>query len=243
MGDAVMLKRLFDFVLAGAGLIAVAPLMAGIAAAVKLGSRGPVFFRQERLGLYGRPFRIYKFRSMICDAERRGNKFTVSGDDRVTPVGRFLRRHKLDELPQLINVVRGEMSLVGPRPEVPEYAERFPVEFARILRVKPGITHPTTLRFRDEEKLLAAAEDPRAAYLEQVMPAKMHLYAENLSSESLRSDVATIVQTILKVGETMSADDLAAFRTQPRLDRGRVAVLPSLAQAEMPSLPARETVA
>lgn len=203
-----MLKRCFDFTVATIGLTFLSPVMALIALAVKLDGPGSVFFRQERLGLHGRRFRIYKFRSMVSDAESRGNRFTVGGDARITPVGRFLRRHKLDELPQLINVVRGEMSLVGPRPEVPEYADMFPAEYARILSVRPGITHAATLRFRNEEQLLAGARDPRRAYLENVMPAKMRLYVESLTRQSLRDDVATIVQTILQVGETATPEEL-----------------------------------
>ena len=203
-----MLKRSFDFIVATMGLTLLSPVMAVIAAAVKLDGPGPVFFRQERLGLHGRRFRIYKFRSMVTDAESRGNRFTVGGDARVTRVGRFLRRHKLDELPQLLNVLTGEMSLVGPRPDVPEYADFFPAEYARILTVRPGITHAATLRFRNEEELLAGAGDPRRAYLENVMPAKMRLYVESLSRQSLRHDIATIVQTVLQVGDTATPEEL-----------------------------------
>jgi len=216
-----MHKRCFDFTVATVGLMLLSPVMALIALAVKLEGPGPVFFRQERLGLHGRRFRIFKFRSMVSDAESRGNRFTVGGDARVTPLGRFLRRHKLDELPQLLNVVRGEMSLVGPRPEVPEYAELFPAEYARILSVRPGITHAATLRFRNEEQLLAGARDPRKAYLENVMPAKMRLYVESLARQSLRDDVATIVRTILQVGETATPEEL-------RFDAPEVANITSL---------------
>lgn len=207
-GQWSMLKRSFDFIVASVGLTFVLPVMAAIAVAVKLDGPGPVFFRQERLGRHGRRFRIYKFRSMVTDAEARGNRFTVGGDARVTRVGRFLRRHKLDELPQLINVFKGEMSLVGPRPEVPEYADLFPAEYARILSVRPGITHTATLRFRNEEDLLAGAADPRKAYLENVMPAKMRLYVESLTRQSLREDIATIVQTVMQVGDTATSEEL-----------------------------------
>lgn len=236
-----MVKRCFDFFVATAGLAVLSPLMGLIALAVRLDSSGPVFFRQERMGLHGRRFRIFKFRSMVTDAESRGNRFTVGGDARITRMGRFLRRHKLDELPQLINVVRGEMSLVGPRPEVPEYADLFPEQYSRILTVRPGITHAATLRFRNEEQLLAGARDARKAYLENVMPAKMHLYVESLSRQSLREDVATIVQTILQVGETATAEEL-------RFDVPEVATITNLPRSRPVPVPAaasrvRETVA
>jgi lipopolysaccharide/colanic/teichoic acid biosynthesis glycosyltransferase len=184
------------------------PLLAVIAFVIKLDSPGPVFFRQHRLGLNGTLFSIYKFRSMVSDAERRGTRFTVGGDDRITPVGRFLRRTKLDELPQLINVLLGEMSLVGPRPEVPEYAELFPREFAQVLRVKPGITHRATMRFRNEEDLLAESADPTKTYIEKIMPTKMQLYIDSMHQQSVRQDIRTIVATILRVGDEMTLAEL-----------------------------------
>ena len=203
-----MLKRVLDVILSGLGLAVVSPLLAMIAFAIKLDSPGPVFFRQNRLGLNGSLFRIYKFRSMVSDAERRGTRFTVGGDDRITPVGKFLRHTKLDELPQLINVLLGEMSLVGPRPEVPEYAELFPREFAQVLRVKPGITHRATLRFRNEEKLLAMADDPTRTYIESIMPTKMKLYVDSMPHQSVGQDIRTIVATILRVGDEMTMSEL-----------------------------------
>jgi len=203
-----MLKRTFDIIWSGLGLVVVSPLLAIIAFAIKLDSPGPVFFRQRRLGLNGTLFHIYKFRSMVSDAERRGTRFTVGGDDRITPVGRLLRRTKVDELPQLINVLLGEMSLVGPRPEVPEYAELFPREFAQVLRVKPGITHRATLRFRNEEDLLAKSDDPTKIYIENIMPTKMQLYIDSMHHQSIRQDIRTIVATILRVGDEMTLAEL-----------------------------------
>ncbi len=203
-----MLKRTFDIIWSGLGLVVMTPLLAVIAFVIKLDSPGPVFFRQQRLGLNGSLFCIYKFRSMVSDAERRGTRFTVGGDDRITPVGRFLRRTKLDELPQLINVLRGEMSLVGPRPEVPEYAELFPREFAQVLRIKPGITHRATLRFRNEEDLLAKSDDPTRTYIESIMPTKMKLYIDSMHHQSVRQDIRTIVATILRVGDEMTMAEL-----------------------------------
>mgnify|MGYP002628955646 FL=1 len=203
-----MFKRTSDILIAAAGLALLSPVYLLIAVALKLDSDGPVFFRQNRLGLGGAHFRIFKFRSMVADADKRGGTLTIGGDARVTRVGGFLRRHKLDELPQLINVLRGEMSLVGPRPEVPEYADLFPTEFRRILAVRPGITHRATLLFRNEEELLAATDDPNAAYIHKVMPAKMRLYIDALGEQSVMQDVRTIVETIFRVGETITAADL-----------------------------------
>ena len=203
-----MLKRTFDVIWSSLGLAVMSPLLAVIAFVIKLDSPGPVFFRQRRLGLNGTLFSIYKFRSMVSGAERRGTRFTVGGDDRITPVGRLLRRTKLDELPQLINVLLGEMSLVGPRPEVPEYAELFPREFAQVLRVKPGITHRATMRFRNEEDLLAKSVDPTKTYIEAIMPTKMQLYIDSMHQQSVRQDIRTIVATILRVGDEMTLAEL-----------------------------------
>jgi lipopolysaccharide/colanic/teichoic acid biosynthesis glycosyltransferase len=191
-----MLKRTIDLAASGAGLILLGPLFLVIAIAVKSTSRGPVFFRQERLGRGGVPFRIFKFRTMVSGAERQGARVTGAGDSRITPVGAFLRRHKLDELPQLINVLRGEMSLVGPRPEVPEFAAVYPEEFARLLTVKPGITHRATQLFRNEEQILAAAADPRTFYVERILPRKLSLYLQDLGG-SVRDDLGVIVDTVL----------------------------------------------
>jgi lipopolysaccharide/colanic/teichoic acid biosynthesis glycosyltransferase len=194
------LKRFLDVVAAATGLMLLSPVFLLIALAIRLTSRGPVLFRQERVGRDGRRFRILKFRTMIDGADRRGRPFTVGGDRRVTRIGRFLRRLKLDELPQLVNVLGGEMSLVGPRPEVPRYVEMFLDEYEPILRVRPGITHRATLLFRDEERLLAACEDPERAYIEEVMPHKLRLYTETLSRGSVLDDVRVIMETVLVLG-------------------------------------------
>jgi lipopolysaccharide/colanic/teichoic acid biosynthesis glycosyltransferase len=191
-----MPKRIFDYVGAGFGLVLCAPLFLLIALAIKLTSRGPVFFRQERAGHHGSTFLIYKFRSMSADAPRRGASVTAGDDDRITPVGSFLRRHKLDELPQLINVCKGEMSLVGPRPEVKEFVDLFPEEYAKILAVRPGITHQGTLMFRNEEEILAGAIDPRARYLRFVMPLKLRVYMDNLH-QPLTEELNLILATLL----------------------------------------------
>ncbi len=194
-----MLKRSLDILGAGVGLIFFFPFLAIIAAAIKLTSPGPVFFRQERVGHHGRIFRIYKFRSMRADSHLRGARLTASDDQRITRLGAFLRRHKLDELPQLINVVVGDMSLVGPRPEVKEFVDLFPGEYARILKVRPGITHQGTLMFRNEEDILAGTADPRALYLRFVMPLKLKIYQDQLEqplTEELKIILATLFPTL-----------------------------------------------
>lgn len=190
-------KRFVDVTAAGLGLLFLSPLMAAIAIAVRATSPGPAVFAQQRLGRDGRTFRMYKFRSMVAGAERRGAHVTAGGDPRITPLGRFLRRAKLDELPQLWNVIRGEMSLVGPRPEVPEFAAMFPEQYARILGVRPGITHRATLAFRCEERILADAQvtAPHDFYVDRVMPRKLAMYEECLQDPLLR-DVWTILETI-----------------------------------------------
>ncbi len=226
-----MLKRIFDLVVATTGLVVLSPVLAAVSVAVKLGSPGPVFFRQVRVGRHGRPFRIFKFRTMVDDAEARGGKLTVGGDGRVTPVGRFLRRHKLDELPQLINVVRGEMSLVGPRPEVPEYVRLFPVPYRRILMVRPGITHRATLWFRREERLLAEADDPTTYYLTHIMPLKVKFYLDGLERQSFLDDLKTIVWTVLDAAHALTAEEVeravadlpSALRPRPAVARLEVA--------------------
>lgn len=194
-----MLKRILDFVGAGVGLVFFFPFLLLIAVAIKVTSPGPVFFRQERVGKNGGLFRIFKFRSMRADSHSMGSSITVGGDLRITPLGSFLRRHKLDELPQLINVVLGDMSLVGPRPEVKEFVDLFPREYARVLTVKPGITHQGTLMFRNEEDILAGAANPRTRYLRFVMPLKLKVYLDNLEQpviQELKIILATVFPSL-----------------------------------------------
>jgi lipopolysaccharide/colanic/teichoic acid biosynthesis glycosyltransferase len=143
------MKRLFDIVASAAGLILLSPVMLLTALLIKLDSRGPVFFKQQRVGKGFRPFLIYKFRTMVEDAPQRGSSITVGADPRITRIGRFLRKTKFDELPQLINVLKGDMSLVGPRPEVPRYVEMFRDDYEEILRVRPGITDTASLKYED----------------------------------------------------------------------------------------------
>jgi lipopolysaccharide/colanic/teichoic acid biosynthesis glycosyltransferase len=178
------------------GLCLLAPVFGIIAILIKIGSPGPVFFRQERVGQNGKTFRIFKFRSMETVSDPSGSLVTSSGDSRITPIGAYLRRHKLDEYPQLINVLMGQMSLVGPRPEVPRYVECYPSKFKLVFSQKPGITHRVSQMLRHEEEILARAADPEAMYINTVLPWKLGLYIENSSDGSLISDLKTIWETV-----------------------------------------------
>jgi lipopolysaccharide/colanic/teichoic acid biosynthesis glycosyltransferase len=190
-----MLKRGFDVVASGAGLVVLSPLFFVIAIAVRLNSRGPVFYRARRVGRHGKEFLLYKFRSMITDADQIGPGITSAQDNRITSVGRFLRRTKLDELPQLINVLRGEMSLVGPRPEDPRYVELYTPEQREILRYRPGITSMASFTYRNEEQLLSG-DDWERMYVDQVMPAKLTIDLEYARRANLFTDVWLILRTV-----------------------------------------------
>ena len=193
-------KRLFDLALALPALALALPLMVAITLWVRLDSAGPALFRQQRVGRHGRLFHIHKFRTMRVRSSQAGPLITVAGDARVTRAGRWLRRTKLDELPQLLDVIRGDMSLVGPRPEVPRYMALYPDEARRlILSVRPGVTDRATIEFRDEERLLAAASDPERAYVEQVMPIKQRDYQDYVARRSLAGDVGILIDTLRAV--------------------------------------------
>ena len=190
-------KRLFDLLLTTPGLLLLSPLLAGVSLWIKWGSKGPVFFTQTRIGLHGKPFQLIKFRTMVPDAEALGLQLTTGEDPRITRPGLFLRRYKLDELPQLFNVLKGEMSLVGPRPEVPRYVAEYPEEQrALVLSVPPGITETASIEFRDENSLLDAAEDPERVYLEQILPVKLRYGAEYARTHTLGGDVRIILRTL-----------------------------------------------
>jgi lipopolysaccharide/colanic/teichoic acid biosynthesis glycosyltransferase len=191
-----MAKRLFDIGISLLGLVLLAPLLGILALWIKLDSPGPVFFRGARVGRGGRLFRIYKFRTMIADAAQRGPGITAAQDPRVTQAGRFLRRFKLDELPQLLNVLKGEMSLVGPRPEDPRYVALYTAEQRRVLDVRPGITGIASLHFRHEEALLSG-DDWQRRYIEEIMPQKLALELAYLEHPSLAQDVAILLKTFL----------------------------------------------
>jgi len=192
-----MPKRLFDLLGASLALLLLSPLMLAIAAAIKLDSRGPVFFRQQRVGRHGVLFRIHKFRTMVADAPQRGPALTVGADARITRVGRWLRRTRLDELPQFIDVLAGHMSLVGPRPEVPQYVACYPAALReRALSVRPGITDPSSLLYLDESEQLARAADPEREYIEVILPRKLQCAADYAAQANLRSDFGVLLRTL-----------------------------------------------
>lgn len=193
----MMSKRLFDLLMSSLGLLALGPLLILIAVAVKLDSPGPVFFRQERVGRFGLPFRIHKFRTMRHDPAGRGLQITVGADLRITRVGHWLRTSKLDELPQLIDVWQGTMSLVGPRPEVPKYVAHYPAAMRdKILSVRPGITDIASIEYRDESAVLARATDPEQAYIHEVLPHKLALSASYVDQASVWLDIKLILRTL-----------------------------------------------
>jgi len=188
-------RRWLDVAASLVGLAVLSPLLIGIGLWIKIDSPGPVFYRATRVCKDGQLFRLYKFRSMVAGADKQGPGITATGDARVTRAGRFLRRSKLDELPQLINVLKGEMSLVGPRPEDPRYVALYTPEQRRVLAVRPGITSAASLVYRQEEQLLAGP-DWETVYREQVLPAKLAIDLDYLARRSLWSDLGLIVRTI-----------------------------------------------
>lgn len=195
-----MSKRLFDWVMSSLGLLALGPILVLIALAVKLDSPGPVFFRQERVGRFGQPFRIHKFRTMRHEPAGKGLQITVGADRRITRVGHFLRASKLDELPQLLDVWQGTMSLVGPRPEVPRYVAHYPAELRdKILSVRPGITDIASIEYRDESTVLGRAADPEHAYIHEVLPHKLALAAAYVDRASVWLDIQLIARTLAAI--------------------------------------------
>ncbi|NML15091.1 sugar transferase [Azohydromonas caseinilytica] len=190
-----MPKRLFDLVIASLALLLLSPLLLGLALWIRLDSPGPALFRQERVGRHGKTFRIHKFRTMRADAA--GLPLTVGTDARITRAGHWLRSRRLDELPQLIDVLKGDMSLVGPRPEVPRYVAHYPPALrAAVLSVRPGITDPASLAHLDEGALLARAADPERAYVEQVLPAKLAQQVAYAGRATLVSDLRILLRTL-----------------------------------------------
>jgi lipopolysaccharide/colanic/teichoic acid biosynthesis glycosyltransferase len=192
-----MTKRLFDLVAAALGLVLLSPLLVGIALWVRFDSPGPALYRQERVGRFGRPFRIHKFRTMGQGGAKGALQITVGADPRITRAGKVLRRLKLDELPQLWDVLVGDMSLVGPRPEVPKYVALYPDALRdKVLSVRPGITDRASIEYREESELLARATDPERTYVEVVMPAKLRYAAEYVDRRSMWTDLCLIVATV-----------------------------------------------
>ena len=189
------MKRLFDIIASGCGLLFLSPLLLCVAIWIKCDSEGPVFFRQVRVGRYNKDFRIFKFRSMRVGSDK-GSLVTIGGrDSRVTRSGYFIRKYKIDELPQLINVFIGDLSLVGPRPEVRHYVNYWTTEQMHVLDVRPGITDPASIKFRNENELLEKAEDPEKYYIEVIMQEKIRLYLEYVKNASLGYDIQLIFQT------------------------------------------------
>ena len=201
-----MMKRTFDLFSAVIGLLVCTPLFVVAAALIKLDSRGPILFNQERIGKGFRPFFIYKFRTMVEDAPQRGGALTVGRDPRVTRVGHILRQTKIDELPQLINVLRGDMSLVGPRPEVRRYVELFVKNYETILAVRPGMTDLASLKYSDESAILAGSDNPEEEYVRRILPDKLGLAEEYVQRCSLGMDLILISKTVLKLIRKTSRD-------------------------------------
>ncbi|WP_421418984.1 sugar transferase [Pseudoalteromonas lipolytica] len=194
-----MAKRVFDLLFSSLGLLLLAPCLVLIAVWIKIGSKGPVFFRQERVGLYGEPFKIHKFRTMRVDSENVG-RLTVGSDARITKEGRVLRKLKLDELPQLIDVLLGKMSLVGPRPEVKEFIDFYPQDIKlKVLSVKPGITDKASIEMVDENEILSKFDEPRLAYINEILPIKQSYYIDYVDNHSLFLDVKIIFLTFHKI--------------------------------------------
>lgn len=205
-------KRLFDIVVSGLMLVCLCWLFLILAAAIKIDSPGPVFYRQERVTRYGKRFRIHKFRTMVDGADKKGTLVTVSGDSRITRMGRFIRECRLDEVSQLIDVFTGNMTFVGTRPEVPKYVEQYtPVMFATLL-LPAGVTSETSIFYKDESRLLDGAEDVDRVYVEQVLPGKMFYNLKSMEQFSFWGDIRTMVRTVLAVLGKNYQDNTAAIQ-------------------------------
>ena len=196
---SLALMRCMDVALSAVMLVLLCPLFLGLAVAIKLDSPGPVFYRQVRITRYGEEFRIFKFRSMVSDADKRGSLVTVSGDSRITRVGKFIRKCRLDELCQLIDIFRGTMTFVGTRPEVPKYVAAYTPEMLATLLLPAGVTSRASILYKDEAELLDAARDVDAVYIRDVLPGKMKYNLEEIRNFSFFSDIKTMFQTVLAV--------------------------------------------
>ncbi len=209
------MKRLFDLLVAATGLVVLAPLLLALAVWIKLDSPGPVFYRGERIARGGGTFRIFKFRSMVVNADQSGVSSTSAADRRVTPSGRFIRRLKLDEIAQLLNVLAGEMSLVGPRPEVLQYLPMYRGEYAEILSARPGITDWASIWNNDEGAVLAGYPDPDRAFEELIQPTKLHLQLRYVREHSFLTDVGILLGTVRLLADRQYYP--VALRDTPRL--------------------------
>ncbi len=194
-----MAKRAFDLFFSLAGLLVLSPLLLLVGLAVRLSSPGPIIFRSRRVGRSGREFDLFKFRTMAKNAPQSGPAITFGRDPRITPLGAFLRRAKIDELPQLLNVVLGQMSLVGPRPEVPQYVRLYTNEQRAVLDLMPGVTDPASVKYARESELLGEAEDPEAHYVQQVMPDKIRLNLEYAARANVGTDFLLILRTLARI--------------------------------------------
>ncbi len=194
-----MIKRVFDIVVSFFGLVVILPVFFIIAIAVIIESRGGVFYLQKRVGKNNKDFKIFKFRTMYTNSDKKGLLTVGSDDKRITKIGLILRKYKLDELPQLINVLIGNMSLVGPRPEVRKYVNLYTNEQKKVLGVKPGITDPASLKYSNENEILAQFDDPEKVYIEEIMQAKLNINLEYIKTRSLKSDFKVIIDTLKKI--------------------------------------------
>jgi lipopolysaccharide/colanic/teichoic acid biosynthesis glycosyltransferase len=197
--DGMLGKRVFDVVVSLVALVLLLAVLVVIAVVIKLDSPGPAFYSQERVSLNGRRFRLFKFRTMVVGADRLAPNVSAAGDPRVTPVGRFLRRWYIDEFPQLFNVLRGDMSLVGPRPETPEFVELFTPEESRVLTVRPGLAGPSTLAFMDEAELLAGAADPVSYYTTTILHERVRADLAYLEHRSLHYDIRVLCAQVMAI--------------------------------------------
>jgi lipopolysaccharide/colanic/teichoic acid biosynthesis glycosyltransferase len=202
-----VLKRAMDLVVGSAALVVFSPAIALTALRIKREDGGPVFYRAPRVGRDGKPFRMFKFRTMVVNADRIGGPSTAADDPRLTRVGHSIRKYKLDEIPQLINVVRGDMSLVGPRPEVQHYVDMYSPEERQILSVRPGITDWASIRYRNEGDILRGASDPEAAYMEKIRPGKLRLNLEYVRRRSLWTDIKILAQTARAIFVPVRGDE------------------------------------
>ncbi|PHM72743.1 sugar transferase [Xenorhabdus kozodoii] len=195
----IIFKKLFDFIASFVGIIILSPILISIAVWIKMDSKGPIFFRQKRIGQYGKPFYIHKFRSMTLNSEQKG-QLTIGNDSRITNSGKFIRKYKLDELAQLIDVIQGKMSLVGPRPEVPKFMDEYSPKIKKeILSVKPGITDLASIEMIDENEILSQYPNPHQAYIDIIMPIKAKYYLDYVKNQSFFLDIKIIFKTIYKI--------------------------------------------
>lgn len=210
----LLFKRIFDLVVASILLILCAPIMLILAIAIKVNSRGPVFFRQVRITQYGQEFKIFKFRTMVVDAEKIGTQVTVGNDPRITKVGHLIRKTRLDEIPQLFNVLKGEMSFVGTRPEVPKYVNQYQPEMMATLLMPAGITSKASIEFKDEEKILSGVDDVDKVYVEEVLPIKMIYNVAYIKKFTAWSDVKLMMDTVLAVASRRNSEEIYVEKEQ-----------------------------